>query len=168
MRMCLSIIVATDENDGFSKDGGIPWRLKTDLQYFRKITLNNIVVMGRKTFETLGNKPLVNRENVVISSTLHNGDGYVVYPSILSFLQERGNENKTIFFIGGKDIYEFAINNLEISFIYKTVIHKNYECDLFFPKICSDKFANTSSPITFNEDGTNYHHEVYKWILEKN
>lgn len=160
--MVLNIIVATDVDNGFSKDGNIPWRLKTELHYFRKVTLNSIVVMGRKTFETLGNRPLVNRENIVISSTLVEKDGYKVYKSIGAFLQDQSVKNKDIYFIGGKDIYEYAIKNLEIAFIYKTVIHNNYDCDLFFPDICSYKFVNICSPVTFIEDSVIYHHEVYK------
>lgn len=163
--MFLNIIVATDNNNGFSKDGNIPWNLKKELQYFKQITINNIVVMGRKTFETLGNKPLVNRENIIISSTLIEKEGFKVYKSISYFLEQRKTEKKNIFFIGGKEIYEYAIKYLNISFIYKTVIHKSYECDLFFPDICSYKYKNIISPVTFCEDGIIYHHEVYKGVI---
>jgi dihydrofolate reductase len=162
--MCLNIIVATDNKGGFSKDGSMPWNIKNDLQYFKSITLHNIVVMGRKTFETFGNKPLPDRDNIIISSTLVEKKGYYkVYKSIPLFLEDRRNEKKQdVYFIGGKEIYEYAMKNLDITFIYKTVIHKNYECDLFFPDICSYKFTNINSPITFSQGDVLYHHELYR------
>jgi dihydrofolate reductase len=162
--MCLNIIVATDNNGGFSKDGSMPWNIKNELQYFKSITLHNIIVMGRKTFETLGNKPLPDRDNIIISSTLLEKKGYYkVYKSIPLFLEDRRNEKKQdVYFIGGKEIYEYAMKNLDITFIYKTVIHKNYECDLFFPDICSYKFTNINSPITFSQGDVLYHHELYR------
>lgn len=160
--MALNLIVATDINNGFSKNGSIPWNIKEDLQYFKKMTLYTTVVMGRKTFETLGNRPLVNRENIVISSTLLEKDGYKVYKSIEDFLKHRVDTSKTVFFIGGKDIYEYALNYLNIDFIYKTVIHKNYECDLTFPNICSYKFNNMSSPVVFTDEDVKFHYEIYK------
>jgi dihydrofolate reductase len=120
--------------------------------------------MGRKTFETFGNKPLPDRDNIIISSTLVEKKGYYkVYKSIPLFLEDRRNEKKQdVYFIGGKEIYEYAMKNLDITFIYKTVIHKNYECDLFFPDICSYKFTNINSPITFSQGDVLYHHELYR------
>jgi len=163
----MNIIVAVDANGGFSKDGGIPWMIPEDLKYFKNITTNspngtmNVVIMGRKTFETLHNKPLNNRINIVLSrsNNIINTNNLYVSQSIddaIAVVKTLPNVNE-IFFIGGESVYKDALNDFEISTIYKTVIHRDYECDIFFPPI-SEGYAVS----VLSNESELYHYEIFK------
>ncbi len=168
--MLLSIIVATDLDDGFSKNNTIPWKLKYDLENFRKITTCsdnrkiNVLIMGRTTFETLNSKPLKNRINIVLtrSNNISPSNDFYTSNSIedaLQLIQSFSNINE-VFFIGGEEVYKKAFN-LNITTIYKTLVHVNYECDRFFPKICSE-WSNITDKAICSENNVCYHYEIYK------
>ena len=70
MKNSITIIVAYTNNLLIGKDNSIPWHISDDLKRFKKLTTGNVIIMGRKTFESLGSKPLPNRTNIVISSNL--------------------------------------------------------------------------------------------------
>jgi len=149
----LSIIVACDINNGIARKGIIPWRSPRDLEHFRRITTgngNNIVVMGRKTFETIPHKyrPLNNRINCVITSKYNDIEYRVKNPKVSfykdfsSFLlnvreEHVFHDDTEIFVMGGSQIYKEVINNYRTlcKKLYITLIESNYDCDLFFPDI---------------------------------
>lgn len=123
----MNLIVAVDENYGIGKNGSIPWYNTKDLQFFRKTTLNSTIVMGRKTFESIG-KPLPKRRNIVL--TTHYLENSVEQYD--SFEKIEFSENETIFIIGGESIYKYALNNLNIDRIYLSKIKGSFDCDRFF------------------------------------
>mmetsp|Transcript_87743 Transcript_87743/g.200535 ORF Transcript_87743/g.200535 Transcript_87743/m.200535 type:complete len:434 (+) Transcript_87743:46-1347(+) len=142
----VALVVAMDPGNGIGKDGGIPWRLSKDLQYFKKVTtaaqpgMQNAVIMGRKTWESLPVKfrPLAARLNVVVSSTTSDfGEGVEVAKSVteaVEKMQEReGIEN--VFVIGGNRAYAEALTLPSCSHLYITRVAKAHECDTFFPKV---------------------------------
>ena len=133
MKIC--IVVASAQNNVIGSIGLLPWKLSEDLKIFRKLTLNHIVVMGRKTYESIG-KPLPKRQNFVISrSHLVSPDKFLdvlsFYKSIPEAIAEASLQRaEKIFIIGGGEIYKQAmpfVNN-----IYWTKVKANPIGDTFF------------------------------------
>lgn len=113
----LSLIVAMDKNGLIGKDNSLPWSLPEDLKYFRKTTTGHSIVMGRKTFESLG-RPLPNRTNIVLTRD-HNfqAEGCLVVTDIQEVLQIC--ENEEVFIIGGKQVYELFFPYVDKLYITK-------------------------------------------------
>lgn len=129
----MNIIVAVSENGVIGRNGKMPWHLPKDLQYFKRITSNHTVVMGRYTFEAIG-KPLPNRKNIVLSSTLPSQEGIWIaknWNEALNYIQP----NEQVFLIGGQQIFDYALQNQFVNKIYRTLIHHVFEGDTFFPQI---------------------------------
>jgi dihydrofolate reductase len=131
------MIACMCSNRGIGKDGKIPWHNPEDLKYFRKKTLGNIVVMGRKTYDSLNGTPLIGRLNIVITSTpedFKNTEELIfTTPAKLSELFNIFSDSYLkCFIIGGEDIYRHFID--KVSRLYLTRIDKEYECDTFFPE----------------------------------
>lgn len=128
-----SLIVATDNNYGIGKNNKIPWINKEDMAYFRAKTLNNVVIMGRKTYESIG-KPLSNRINIVISKTLKtNNNDLLIFSDIWECVKEcyKNFSELECFVIGGEEIYSAFLKYRLIKTIYWNKIKKNYDCDKF-------------------------------------
>jgi dihydrofolate reductase len=102
--MNVNLILAISKNNVIAKDDDIPWRLSTDLKRFKNLTLNNTVIMGRKTFNSLKNKPLSNRENIVLSKSKLNFSGIIPVDSIKKSFTKSSNND--VFIIGGAEIYK--------------------------------------------------------------
>ena len=137
------LIVAVDQDNGFSKDQQIPWYLKEDLIHFRKVTTcakpnhQNAVIMGRITYESMGSHTLSNRLNIVVSSTEQEGVLTVssLYRAILEC--ETNKTIESIFIIGGERLYREALDCFPIRGIYRTVVLASFDCDRFFVPIHS-------------------------------
>lgn len=133
------IIAAVAENGAIGRGGTMPWRLKSDMQHYRKLTLGKPVVMGRKTYLSLSIKPLPGRTNIVVSRDRNfTAPGVLVAPSLEAALSAaRGDAMRrgadAIMVIGGAEIYAQAMpvaERLEI-----TRIHMPAEGDTVFPDI---------------------------------
>jgi dihydrofolate reductase len=137
-------IVAIDQNQGIGFNNSMPWpKLKEDLQWFKDQTQNNIVIMGSKTWESIG-KPLPNRINVVVSSTLKPAANFTFYDpkEAIKDLSERFKD-KDIFVIGGESIYNCLKDTVEV--FYVTEIDQKYQCDRFFDfQFVKNNFKNES------------------------
>ena len=83
--MTLEAIVAYDSNKGISKHGLIPWKISDDMKFFKNTTIKNVVIMGKNTFESLNNKPLIDRLNVVLTNTPEKYFNYSIMYSNLLF-----------------------------------------------------------------------------------
>lgn len=132
----VNIIVAITENNAIGKDNKLLFRLKKDLQNFKEVTTGQIVVMGRKTFESIG-KPLPNRVNAVITSNKVI-EGVKVYSSLTNAIEKLKMEfpEKEIFIIGGGQVYKEALNNDLVDTLYITKIKKEVlDADTYFPEI---------------------------------
>lgn len=104
-------IAATDENNAIGKDNTLPWDCKSEMNHFKHTTLGHIVVMGRKTWESLNGKPLANRINVVVTSTpekYDQGDGAFIFVKTIEQALEIESEGRKTFVIGGGEIYRQA------------------------------------------------------------
>lgn len=135
--MRIALIAAMSENGVIGNHNALPWHLPEELKYFREKTLNKPVIMGRKTFESMGNKPLPNRLNIILTHALRftNPDCKVVH-SVEDALKAAG-DCEEIMVVGGAEIYEAFLPLA--SRIYLTVIHQTYIGDTVFPTV--DWFA---------------------------
>lgn len=136
--MKLSIIVATDINGAIGKDNQLPWHMPADLAHFKKVTMGKPVIMGRKTFESIG-RPLPGRLNVVVSKTLSpDTPGITVVDSLnaaLAFLADWAE----VFVIGGGQLYREALPLADQ--LYLTKIHTVVEeADTWFPKVTTSQW----------------------------
>ncbi len=125
------IIVAMTENNVIGRDNTIPWHISDDLKLFKRNTINNTVIMGRKTYESIG-KPLPKRNNIVVSSRLKTDNEIEIcdtFEKSIEFAQKLG---KDIYFIGGNQIYKSALKIAD--YIYLSFVKKNYSGNVYFPK----------------------------------
>ncbi len=131
--MAITIIVAKSNNGIIGKDGDLPWRLPEDLKRFKRLTTGNIVVMGRKTYDSIG-RPLPNRKNIVISrNTSLKIEGVEVEYDLINVLKRNQEEN--VYVIGGGQIYVDALpftEKLEV-----TEVDVELVGDTSFPEIDS-------------------------------
>lgn len=137
--MKIAIIVAMDEKRGIGKDNGLLWHLPEDMKFFKNTTTDNIVVMGRKNYESIPEKyrPLPNRENVILTRNKdYKAEGCLVFHSFEEILDHYADEEeKTMFIIGGGEIYKLALEKDIVDEMYITKVEKTYDADTFFPEI---------------------------------
>ena len=142
--MIISLIVAMDEKRGIGKEGKLPWRLSSDLRRFRELTMGHHMIVGRKTFESIG-KPLPGRQTIVITrNASFKSDGCLVAASVqaaLAAAQERGETE--VFVIGGAEIYSQTLEIVDR--MYLTQVHAEVDADTFFPEWKPDEWTETQS-----------------------
>jgi dihydrofolate reductase len=128
----MTLLVAVAENGAIGKDNGLLWHLPEDLKRFKRLTTGHVVVMGRKTYESIG-KPLPNRTNIVVSrNAAFRAEGCLVVSSLEEALRHAAAQQPeaTIFLIGGAELYRLGLpdcDRLEI-----TEVHSAPEGDAFF------------------------------------
>jgi dihydrofolate reductase len=129
----ISIVVAiAEENRAIGRDNKLPWEISSDLKRFKQITSGHPIIMGRKTFESIG-RPLPNRTNIIITrDPLYAAEGCIVVNNLESALQKaKEKDSEEIFIIGGGEIFRLALPYVDR--LYLTIVHQNVEGDVFFP-----------------------------------
>lgn len=128
------IIVACTETGGIGKDGKIPWHIPDDLKHFSETTSNGIVIMGRKTWDSLPIKPLPNRVNIVISRNPQT-DAHYTCKNLDEALQlaKTVKGMKKVFVIGGENLYREALRHHDCACVHVTKIFNTVYCDTYFP-----------------------------------
>jgi dihydrofolate reductase len=129
--MTVSIIVAIGENHAIGKRNQLLWHMPNDLKHFKDITSGRTIIMGRKTFDSVG-KPLPRRRNIVVTRQDITIPGCEVVKSIEDGLALCKDEDE-VFIGGGAEIYKLAMHLTDR--IYLTIIHKSFDADTFFPEI---------------------------------
>lgn len=138
----ISFLLAMDQNHLIGKNNDLPWHLPADLSYFKKMTMNKSIVMGRKTFESIG-KPLPGRDNYVITRRDLDIDNVTILHSIESFLDLVNEEDqKEWFVIGGAEVYRQLLPYADR--LYITEIHKEFAGDTYFPTFRSEEWEERS------------------------
>ena len=136
----LTIIVAYDANRGIGINNTLPWHLPEDLIRFKQITTGHAIIMGRKTYESIG-RPLPNRRNIVLTrQTGWHADGIDVAASLEQALGMV--DGQTPFVIGGAEIFNQALPLCQT--ILATEIQRDITCDAFFPAIDPDAWRETA------------------------
>ena len=138
----VSIIVAIARNGVIGDKNALLWHIKEDMRFFRTTTSGHAVVMGRKTFESLGSKPLPKRTNIVITRAERNFDGALTAHSLEEAIAMAEGDTE-IFVIGGAQIYAEALNKVDRMYI--TRVDKDYEGDTSFPEIDFSKWELVAS-----------------------
>lgn len=136
--MKISLIVAMDKNRVIGKDDGLPWHLPDDMRWFRKNTLGKPVVMGRKTYQSIG-KPLKKRTNIVMTRDgAFAADGCLVVRSMAEAIAAAGDVEELIV-IGGAAIYELFLP--QVTKIYLTQVNADVVGDTWFPEIIAEDWC---------------------------
>jgi dihydrofolate reductase len=129
--MIISLIWAMDENRLIGVENRLPWKLPADMTWFRRHTLGKPIIMGRKTFDSFGGRPLPERTNIVVTRDKeYQAEGAVVVYSIDEALQAAGDAEE-VMIIGGASFYEQMLPRAER--IYLTQVHGQFEGDAWFP-----------------------------------
>ncbi len=136
--MIISHLVALSNNYVIGVNNDLPWKLKKDLQHFSAYTQNKVIVMGRKTFESIG-RPLPNRKNIVISSTLSSTNEIQIVNSLEQAISEATDWNKEnnlveeVVLIGGGYIFKESINL--VNKLVLTRVNCDIDGDVFYPRL---------------------------------
>ena len=141
--MRVSLIVAVSANGTIGRDGGLPWRLSNDLRYFKDVTMGKPIIMGRKTFESIG-RPLPGRPNFVVSRNPHfTAPGVDVFGSLTSAIDAaKSQDAEEAMIIGGAALYEDGLGLADR--IYLTEVHAEIDGDVSFPDLSTADWAEIS------------------------
>jgi dihydrofolate reductase len=129
--MTVTIVVAIAENYAIGRNNQLLWHMPADLKHFKQITSGHTVIMGRRTYDSVG-KPLPNRRNIIITRQDITIPGCEVVKSVEDALELCASEDE-VFIVGGAEIYKLAMNKTDR--IYLTIIHHSFDADSFFPEI---------------------------------
>lgn len=151
--MNFAAVVAHDKNKLIGGDNKLLWHLPEDLKNFKKLTLNSIVVMGRKTYESIG-KPLPKRLNVILTKDKDfKADGCLVYNNIEDVIKDFSKEPQ-VFIIGGGEIYKQFLPYIER--IYVTLVEGEYIGDSYFPEYSDEGWS-----CFYQEKGEGFTYKTY-------
>ncbi|WP_114751246.1 dihydrofolate reductase [Pleomorphovibrio marinus] len=162
--MKISIVVAKGENGVIGKENGLPWHLPSDLRHFKKTTSGHHVIMGRKTYESLG-KPLPGRTHIVVT----RDSSYQMPKShyVVNTLEEAFNIGKSlgldkIFVLGGAEIYKISLPHSDEMVI--TEVKASPDGDTFFPEVDFNKWEEVSREQVLKDEKNEHAHDfvVYK------
>lgn len=152
----LALIFAVNQVGTLGHEGSIPWKISGDLARFKRITLGNTVVMGRTTFESLG-KPLPDRLNIVVSTTMNPQPGILVARSEIEAIDLYAKHGQgSLFIIGGVKLYQQFFEHAQR--IYMTMVEDTFEGDTkYFPKLEGEVWKVSATQAVHKEDGTLSH-----------
>lgn len=151
--MRTTIVVAISRNGVIGIDGGLPWRLSADLQHFKAVTMDNPIVMGRKTHESIG-RPLPGRLNIVVThQTNYATPGCEVANSLGAALAIAGDVDE-VMIVGGASLYAEALAQADR--IYLTEVHVDVEGDIGFPVIDPSVWQETSREFYVADERNQY------------
>ncbi|HEX5339745.1 MAG TPA: dihydrofolate reductase [Gammaproteobacteria bacterium] len=137
----LSLIVAAGENNEIGRHGEMPWHLPADLRHFKTVTLGKPVIMGRRTFESIG-KPLPERRNIVVTRNRnYRAEGCETVHTLAEALVMAAGEPE-VMVIGGGELYREALPRAQR--IYLTRVHARFDADTFFPMLDMAQWRETA------------------------
>lgn len=139
--MIISLVAAASDNNVIGNKGALPWKMPADMKFFKNLTMGHTVIMGRKTYESMG-KPLPGRKNIVISRKKNfSADGCIVLGSLEEAFTLFADE-KEVFIIGGAEIYQAALQKADK--VYLTRIHCVVHGDAYFPQLTEKEWVEKS------------------------
>lgn len=140
--MIVSAVAAIGENNAIGKDNELLWHLPADLKHFKAVTKGHTIIMGRKTFDSIG-KPLPHRRNIVITrqAGLHIEGAEVVH-TVEEALALCDREEE-VFIVGGAEIYKLAMPFTDR--IYLTTVHQSYDADAYFPELDRERWKELNA-----------------------
>lgn len=160
----ISIIVACSENNVIGKDNGLVWRLSNDLKRFKALTTGHVIVMGRKTFESIG-RPLPNRRNIILSKNLESMEGCEIMRSTDEVLELAKSTDEELFIIGGGQVYEQFLPFADK--LYLTLVHTVAEGDTFFPALNRDEWTEVARESFKADEKNEFDYEFVDYLRRK-
>jgi len=162
----INLIVAASLNNVIGKENTLPWRLSNDLKRFKELTTSHTVIMGRKTFESIG-KALPNRVNFVITSNPDNvkNDDISISSSLEEAIQTASllSHSPEIFIIGGGQIYKEALEKGLIDRMYVTRVLTKVEGDTFFPDFSEKDWKKVDEKVNIYDGKNEYNYLFETW-----
>jgi dihydrofolate reductase len=155
----IALVVALSENRVIGRDGGLPWRLSTDMKHFRELTTGHAVVMGRRTYESIPPRfrPLPERRNLVLSTNpAYEADGAEVFGDLMSALGACGSD---CFVIGGGVTYDEALPLAER--VHATHVEGEIVGDTYFPELPPDAWRIAEESARVHENGHTFRFVTY-------
>jgi dihydrofolate reductase len=168
----ITAIVAVDRNWGIGRDGNLLVHISGDLKYFKEKTLGGICIMGRKTFESLPNKPLSGRLNCVLTSDANYGEGEAWHDSIITAVSMseileklNGVPSAPVFIIGGGSVYREFLPFTQTCLVTK--IDAEFDADTYFPNLdISEEFRLAGEAGLCEENGVSYSFTEYRRMMK--
>lgn len=163
--MKTKLIAAVDQNLALGSSGKLLFRIPEDLKLFKRLTTGHVVLMGRKTFESLGCKPLPDRVNIVISTTKKFDDGVITFESLTTAIEysKLTYPDKDLYIIGGGKVYRQCTGLADE--VILTVYGKAYEeADTYFPDEIKKGFRETETILEGSFEGAGFKTCVYTKI----
>ncbi|MBA3662654.1 MAG: dihydrofolate reductase [Bacteroidetes bacterium] len=162
--MTIAAIVATDLNNAIGKGNKLLWNLPADLKFFKATTMGCPIIMGRKTYESIG-RILPGRRNIIIS---RNPDYKVTGALVFTTAEEaiKSCSEETVFVIGGAEIFKLTLPFTNI--IYRTLVKASFDADVFIPTINENEFKMTWEECNPSDDKNMFDYCFQKWERIKN
>lgn len=163
----ISHAVAVSNNNVIGVDNNLPWNLKSDLAHFKKYTSNKIIIMGRKTYDSIG-RPLPNRTNFVISRTINEIPGVYVFNNLEDAISsakkknKEGDEESEIVIIGGGYLFRETINSFNKLVI--TRVDCDIDGDVYYPEIDLSNWKLVKSELFNKDDENDYDFKIEEYI----
>lgn len=155
-----TFVWAEDKNGLIGQNADLPWHLPNDLKHFKAVTSNDVVLMGRKTYESIPKRPLVNRTNIVLTRNKdYKAEGAIICHSKAEVLEYIKNIKKPIHVIGGATIYEMFVD--DVSVLYRTIIDEEFIGDTYMTPIDYKYFRCIEVADGMVNDQNKYPHEFF-------
>ncbi|MEI3610743.1 dihydrofolate reductase [Pseudogracilibacillus sp. SO30301A] len=159
----ISFIVAMDRNHVIGFNNQMPWHLPNDLKFFKETTTGHTIVMGRKTFESIG-RVLPNRKHIVLTTSNNDfPDEVEVVQDIESIIQlSKANNDEELFVIGGGNIFKQLLPYADN--LYVTLINETFEGDIFFPEISMEEWEEVSKEKGIQDEYNPYEYYFIQYV----
>jgi len=164
--MKVALIVAMDAQRGIGRDNDLMWHLPADMRFFKETTAGQVVIMGRKNWDSIPLKyrPLANRENVVLTrNTELKLEGAKVFHTLNACLDSYAQDERVCFIIGGGEIYKMALEMNCVEEMYITEIDHVYGADTFFPALDETKWDKALLSFQEINEKHNASFSIYKY-----
>jgi dihydrofolate reductase len=159
VKMIISFLVAVDKNKLIGRAGKLPWHLPADLAYFKQVTMGHTIVMGRKTYESIG-RPLPGRVNVILTrDRSFTADNCVILHSVEEVLEKYKDTMQELFIIGGSEIFVQFFPFVDK--LYITKLESEFEGDTYFPDYDINKWKVVSEEKGIIDAENLYEHTYY-------
>jgi dihydrofolate reductase len=161
----IAIVVAIAENNVIGKDNQLIWHLPADLKQFKQTTMGHPILMGRKTYESIG-KPLPGRTSIIITRQQnYKAEGCIVVNSVEEAIKEAKKLDEQTHIIGGAEVYRQSMHLTDT--IYLTRIHHRFEGDTYFPEIKDEEWETVSEEHHEPDEKNKYSYSFIKLIRKK-
>jgi dihydrofolate reductase len=128
-----NLIVAMNHKGIIGRDNNLPWHIPEDLQYVKQMTMNKVIIMGRKNYESIG-RPLPNRENIILTrDTEYVAEGCTIYHTVNDIMRDYQHRAENVFIFGGAEIYKLFLPYVHRMYI--TTVYMDVKGDIYFPTI---------------------------------